>query len=98
MDGDQRFVRSDFAIDEPRHDLVALRVEPPIRTGLRHAVRELTATQVMVRRHCDFLWPGDFCVGRILPIDMEIPGEDSVVFKYILQLRSARGHYDVRRA
>src|SRR5262245_48068984 len=52
----------------------------------------------MIRSHGDLLRAGDFCVGRTLPINVELPNEDSVILEDVLQLRPARGHYDVRRA
>src|SRR4029077_21083007 len=43
--GDDRFTTADVAVDQPRHDLVALRIEAALGAGLRHAVGELTAAQ-----------------------------------------------------
>src|SRR5262249_12630 len=98
VNSDERFATRNLAIDEPRHDLVALRVEPPIRARLRHAVRELSATQVMIRSHGDFFRADDFRVGGILAINLELPDEDSVILENIFQCRTASRHYDVRRS
>src|SRR5262249_43306847 len=98
VDSDDRFATRHPAIDEPRHDLVALRVESPIRARLRHAVRELSATQVMIRSHGDLFRAGDFRIGGILPINVELPDEDSVILEDIFQLRTAGRHYYVRRS
>src|SRR5262245_35712680 len=98
MDGDQRFAARHLTIDEPRHDLVALRVEPPFNSRLRHAVRKLPAAQIMIWSYGDLFRADGFCVGRILPIDFKLPYQDPVIFEDILQLRTAGRHYDVRRA
>ena len=55
MHGDDRLAVAHVAVNEPRHDLVALRVEPPLGARLRHAVGELPVAQVVVRRDGDLL-------------------------------------------
>src|SRR4029453_18808439 len=50
MNPKDRLRAADASINEARHDLVALRVEPAIGAGLRYAVFELTAAEIVVRR------------------------------------------------
>ena len=76
-------------VDEPRHDLVALRVEPPLGARLRHAVRELAAAQVVIRRDGDLHGPVQLRLRRIVPVDVELPHVDAVVLDDLLQLRAA---------
>src|SRR5262249_25435201 len=47
---------------------------------------------------CDLLRTSNACISRILPINMEFPCEDGVIFKDLFQLRAPRRHYDIRRA
>src|SRR5712691_8597089 len=49
--GDDRLAVAYPAVHQPRHDLVALGVQPPLGARLRHAVGELPSTQVMIRSH-----------------------------------------------
>src|SRR4030095_7122669 len=51
--GDERFAVAEIAINRPRHDLVALRVELSLGAWLRHAIGELSVTQVVIRRDGD---------------------------------------------
>ena len=57
--GDDRLAIAELAIHEPRHDFVALRVEPALGAGLRHAVGELPTAQILIRRDGDLVGPGD---------------------------------------
>ena len=50
MHGDDRFAIAEIAIDHARHELVALRIEPPLGAGLRNATRELAPAQILIRR------------------------------------------------
>ncbi len=52
---DDRLLIADAAVDEARHDLVALRIEPSFDARLRHAVGELTVAQIVIRRDRDAL-------------------------------------------
>src|SRR6185503_16548262 len=78
MHSEKRLAIIDPPIHEPRHDLVALRVESRLRPRLRHAVRQLSIAQVMIGRYDDLLWPGYRRLRRILPIDVEFPDIDAV--------------------
>ena len=43
MDGDDRFVTTRVPVDEPLHDLVALRIEAPVGSRLGDAIGKLPA-------------------------------------------------------
>ena len=75
-----------------------MRVEPPIDSRLGDAVGQLAVAQVVIRRDTDFLRAGDPGIGRILPVDVELPCVDGFGFENPIQLRSAGCHHDVRRA
>ena len=70
MDAYDRFASADPSIDETRHDLVPLRIELSIGTGLRYAIGQLSAAQIVIRRDRDAFGADDFGLRRILPIDM----------------------------
>src|SRR5258707_13938602 len=97
MDGNDRLVIADSSIDKPGYNLVALGVQAAISAWLGHATRELPITQIMIRSDADFLGANNFCVRRILPIHMKLPNQDRIVLHYLLQLRAARSHDDIRR-
>src|SRR5215471_488149 len=97
VDCDDRLAIADPAIDQPRHYLVSLSVQSPVAGRLRHAVRELAVAKVMIRSYTDLFRTGDFSVRRILPVDVEFPCQDPVIFKDPLQLGAACSHYYVGR-
>src|SRR5678815_419255 len=82
---DDGLVVPDPAIHEARHDLVTLRVEPPIDPGLRHAVRELAVAQVVVWRDRNPRGACDLRSRRVLPIDAERPDVEARVLHHLLQ-------------
>src|SRR5262245_60243625 len=51
----------------------------------------------MIRSNSNLLRTGNFSVCGVPPIDVEIPGEDSVVLEIVLQLCTAGSHHNVRR-
>ena len=97
MHRDQRLAAADVSVDQPRHDLVALRVETAIHAGLRHAVRELAAAQVAIRRHVDLPWASQRGVGRPRPVHVHLPHVEPVVVEVVVKLRAAGGQHQVRR-
>ena len=69
MHRDDRLVAVHLAIDQPRHELVALRVKPELAVRLRHAERQLAVAQVVVGRNGNLLGTADLRPGRVLPVD-----------------------------
>ena len=67
------------AVDQPGHDLVALGVEPPLGARLRHAVRQLTAAQVVIGRDANLRRAGQLVFAGSVPVHVELPHIDPVV-------------------
>src|SRR5437899_610310 len=95
MDGDNRFLFAEASIYEPRHYLVALGIQSPLRSRLRHAIGKLSIAKVVIRSYRNFLRSGQLRVCGIRPIYVELPCVDSVVFEDLFELRSAGGHHDI---
>src|SRR5258708_8875487 len=98
MNGDNRFLLADPPIDQPCHYLVALGIQPPLRTRLRNAICQLSVAEVMIWRNRNLLRSGYFSIRRIRPVHMELPGVDSIILEDLFKLRSACRHHDVWRA
>ena len=58
--GNEQRAVSNTPIDHPRHNLVALRIEPPVGTRLRHAVRQLPVAEVVICATGIFTGPSTF--------------------------------------
>src|SRR5579863_3660105 len=97
MVGENRFVAAYVAIDQALDQLVALRIEAPLRLRLRNATAQLPVAQIMIRRDRYFFRGGDGGFRGILPVDMDLIEVDAVVLKDFSELRAAGGHHDVRR-
>src|SRR5690242_17269227 len=98
MYGDDRFAITDPAVHDARHDLVALRVKTSIGAWLRYAVRQLTVAEKVIWRDGDLLRADQPGLRRILPVRMEPPDMDVIRVEDLVELRTARGDHDVRRA
>src|SRR6266404_5190589 len=85
MHRDDRLAAVHVAVHHPRHELVALRVEMLVGSGLAYARRELAIAQVVVGSDRKLLRPGEPCVGWIGPVDGEAPREDAVVSENAVQ-------------
>src|SRR4029079_15430762 len=98
MHRDDGLVAAHSPVNDTRHELVPLRVELAVGALLRNAVRELAIAEVMVRRDLDRRRPVDPSLRWIIPVDVEAPCEEDAVLPDLLELRTARGEHDVRRA
>src|ERR1700730_972513 len=51
----------------------------------------------MIGRYSDLFGTDELCVGWTLPIDVELPNEDAIVFHDLFQLRTTCRHHDIWR-
>ena len=98
MRAHERFAIPDSPVDETRHELVALGIEPTIGARLRHTVGELPVAEVMIGCDRNSLRSRDGRLFRMRPVNMELPHVDDAVGEERVQLPAAGGDHDVRRA
>ena len=98
MLGQQRFVIAEVAVDQPLHQLVALRIQAAIGVRLRDAIAQLAVAEIVVGRHRDLLRRGHGGLGGVVPIHVDLVEVDAVVLEDLHELRAAGRHHDVGRA
>ena len=86
MQRDDGLVIAEIAIHQPLHDLVALRIEFAVGAGLRYAVGQLAAAQVVIGRDGDLSGARDRGLRQRLPIDVKLPEVNPVVLEHFLEL------------
>ena len=91
-------VVTNFAIDEPLHELVSLSVEARGGSWLRDAFGELSVAEVVVWGDVDLPHGADGGLAWIDPVDVEFIDVDAVVGEMIVELGTSGGDHDVRRA